>query len=204
MSDLALSRRAIVPADLARRLDDPGAPVSEPPQLRLAAVIGLLLRASAEDQDDPRLLLIERSSSLRAHAGQIAFPGGKPEPGDTTLADTALREAEEEVGLSRQGTLVLGRLLPVPTPTGFLVVPFVGWAPPGWEPRVASAEVSRVLTPRLTALADPAVHRVTGRGVWRGLRYTMHEYALFTPPLWGATALMVHDLLRRMELQPGE
>lgn len=168
--------------------------------LRRAAVLALVLPSGPPTEEDPgdgpRLLLIERSASLRAHAGQLAFPGGKPEPGDASLVETARREAEEEVGLDR-AVEVLGRLDPVPTPTGFLIVPFVAFAPPGWQPRITSMEVERLLTPSVARLRDPSIHRVTGRGVWRGFPYEMHEYAIDTPPLWGATARMVWDLLRR-------
>lgn len=189
-----------IPDDLPQRLDDPTAALPDLPDgLRFAAVIGLMLRESTGDPD-PRLLLIERSGSLRTHAGQVAFPGGKPEPEDPTLVDTALREATEEVGLPRAEASVLGRLSPVPTPSGFLVVPFVGWAPTGWQPRATSPEVHRILTPRIRQLADPAIHHVTAHHRWRGRPYAMHEFRVHEPPIWGATALMVHELLRRMEL----
>jgi 8-oxo-dGTP pyrophosphatase MutT (NUDIX family) len=181
-------------ADSLQDLDDP---VPELEGLRPAAVLALLLRAP--EADDPRLVLIERSAGLRSHAGQIAFPGGKPEPDDASLVETALREAREEIGLPPDGTHVLGRLEPVPTPTGFIIVPFVGWAPQGWTPVGTSPEVERILTPSLSTLADPSIHRITGRGVWRGFRYEMHEFAIHDPPLWGATARMVWDLLRRID-----
>jgi 8-oxo-dGTP pyrophosphatase MutT (NUDIX family) len=198
------------PTRLAARLDavdplDHGAtPIGEPrldvTDLRHAAVLALILEPGEPGPEDPggspRILLIERSSGLRAHAGQLAFPGGKPEPGDASLAETARREAEEEVGLDRE-VEVRGRLDPVPTPTGFLIVPFVAFAPPGWQPRITSVEVNRLLTPSLDRLRDPSIHRVTGRGVWRGYPYELHEYAIGQPPLWGATARMVWDLLRR-------
>lgn len=165
--------------------------------LRHAAVLALVLEPGGEDPGEgPRILLIERAAGLRTHAGQIAFPGGKPEPGDASLAETARREAEEEVGLDRE-VEVLGRLDPVPTPTGFLIVPFVAFAPPGWQPTITSGEVRRLLTPSIASLRDPSIYRMTGRGVWRGLAYELHEYAIGTPPLWGATARMVWDLLRR-------
>ncbi|HET6582255.1 MAG TPA: CoA pyrophosphatase [Nannocystaceae bacterium] len=159
----------------------------------------LLPERATSQREGTRLVLIERSGSLRSHAGQLAFPGGKPEPGDPSLLDTALREAEEEVVLPRRDAGVLGRLSAVPTPTGFMIVPFVAWAPPGWQPALgASPEVHRVLTPTLSLLADPAVHRITGGGVWDGYRYELHEFAIHEPPLWGATARMVWDLLERL------
>jgi 8-oxo-dGTP pyrophosphatase MutT (NUDIX family) len=187
----------VLPPDLGLRLEGVHEPLSEPGSLRFAAVIGLLLDG-LEHPDDPRLLLIQRSSALRQHAGQIAFPGGKPEPGDRDLLDTALREAEEEVGLPRNRVDVLGRLHPVPTPTGFMIVPFVGRVEGDWQPSEVSPEVGRILTPTLSMLMDPTVHRHTGRVEWQGRHYDMHEYAIGDPPLWGATARMVWDLLDRI------
>jgi 8-oxo-dGTP pyrophosphatase MutT (NUDIX family) len=191
-------RPVTLPADLADRLDDPAGELPDCADLSWAAVIGLLLRDTADDPD-PRLLLIERSHALRAHGGQLAFPGGKPEPHDASLLDTALREAAEEVGLPIAETTVLGRLSPVPTPSGFLVMPFVGWAPLGWVPQT-SPEVHGLVMPRLQELADPARHRIIGSRSWRGRPYVMHEYAVHDPPLWGATALMVWELMQRLEL----
>ena len=191
---------SVMPADLGRRLDgihDEVTGLDELPGLRLAAVIGLLLEGPRWP-DEPALLLIERSSKLRQHAGQIAFPGGKPEPGDRDLLDTALREAEEEVGLPREQVSVLGRLAPVPTPTGYMIVPFVGRVRGDWEPRRASPEVERILTPSLRTLLDPAIHRHAGEVEWRGASYSLHEFAIADPPLWGATARMVWDLLERI------
>jgi 8-oxo-dGTP pyrophosphatase MutT (NUDIX family) len=162
--------------------------------LRHAGVVALIL--PARDDDGDRLVLIERSSELAVHASQVAFPGGKPEAHDRSLAETALREATEEVGLPHAE--VLGRLHPVPTPTGFLIVPFVAIAPHGWEPRPTSTEVASVLTPRLRELAAPATHRIAGYREWNGRRYELHEFAICDPPVWGATARMVWDLLERL------
>jgi 8-oxo-dGTP pyrophosphatase MutT (NUDIX family) len=190
-------RGRVLPPDLGLRLDGVHDPLSEPGRLKFAAVIGLLLEGS-ELADDPQLLLIERSSALRQHAGQIAFPGGKPEPGDRDLLDTALREAEEEVGLPRDHVSVIGRLTPVPTPTGFMIVPFIGRVRSDWQPCGASPEVGRILTPSLRALMDPTIYRKTGSVEWQGQHYDLHEYRISDPPLWGATARMVWDLLDRI------
>jgi 8-oxo-dGTP pyrophosphatase MutT (NUDIX family) len=145
--------------------------------------------------------MIERSARLKSHAGQIAFPGGKPEPGDLDLLCTALREAEEEVELDRDAVTILGRLEPVPTPTGFFIVPFVGQLHRDWQPKISSVEVARLLTPSLSHISDPSVHRITDVREWRGRRYELHEFGITTPPtppLWGATARMVWDLLERI------
>ena len=192
-----------LPADLAARFDDPTAALPDAMGLRWAAVIALVLR-EAEDDPEPRLLLIERSASLTVHAGQLAFPGGKPEPHDQSLLETALREATEEVDLPPGETTVLGRLPAVPTPSGYVILPFVGLAPLGWQPRAVSPEVHELVAPSLCRLADPAVHRVVGHRSWRGIHYPLHEYAVHQPPVWGATALMVWELLRRLGLGPGD
>ena len=186
----------VVPGDLARRLDPLDGPVVNPTELELrhAAVVALLMQTSA----GPELALIQRSAALRTHAGQLALPGGKPEPTDPSLGATALREAQEEVGLPAIETTLLGRLGEVPTPSGFVIVPFVAWAPNGWRPRIASGEVHSVLTPSLATLAAPANHRVSSSGVWAGLSYDLHEFTIHDPPLWGASARIVWDLLERM------
>jgi 8-oxo-dGTP pyrophosphatase MutT (NUDIX family) len=186
----------MLPNDLARRLDGVHDELGDLHGLRLAAVIGVLLEGPR--WEEPSLLLIERSSMLRQHAGQIAFPGGKPEAGDRDLLDTALREAWEEVALPRERVDVLGRLAPVPTPTGYMIVPFIGCISGDWEPQRASPEVERILTPTMRTLLDPAIHRLAGDVEWKGATYSLHEFAIADPPLWGATARMVWDLLERI------
>jgi 8-oxo-dGTP pyrophosphatase MutT (NUDIX family) len=189
-----------IPRDLRLRLDAVDGPLADPSPLRHAAVLAPLLPGTLEL--GPRLLLIERAGNLRAHAGQLAFPGGKPEPTDRDLLETALREAEEEVALPRAQVEILGRLAPVPVPSGFMVVPYVGLVHGPWQPRIQDSEVKSVLTPSLLELCDPALYRLTGHHEWRGIHYALHEYRIHEPPLWGATARMVFDLLARMGHAP--
>ncbi|MCA9699098.1 MAG: CoA pyrophosphatase, partial [Myxococcales bacterium] len=118
--------------------------------------------------------------------------------GDRDLLDTALREAWEEVGLPREQVEVLGRLHPVPTPTGYMIVPFIGRVRGDWQPQKLSPEVARILTPSLRTLMDPEIHHAAGRVEWQGQEYELHEYRIGDPPLWGATARMVWDLLERI------
>lgn len=186
-----------IPRDLSLRLDPVDAPLADPAPMRHAAVLALLLPG-----EHTRILLIERPGTMRTHAGQLAFPGGKPDPGDRDLLDTALREAEEEIALPRALVQVLGRLSPVPVPSGYLVVPFVGVVAQPFTPRNNEAEVKSVLTPTLLQLSAPEVHHYAGMREWQGRRYALHEFKIHEPPLWGATARMVHDLLHRMQLVP--
>jgi 8-oxo-dGTP pyrophosphatase MutT (NUDIX family) len=179
--------------DLGRRLDGVDDALEDPSPLRHAAVLAVILDW---DADEPRLLLIERSEKLPSHAGQLAFPGGKPEAGDDSLLATALREANEEVGLTRDGLTVLGRLKPVPTPTGFMIVPFVARAPDDFVPQRCSPEVHAILQPTLAELVR--THRFRGEATWGGWTYSLHEFSIHDPPLWGATARMAWDLLQRI------
>lgn len=199
--ELPFAAQFELPFDLGARLDALAAPLPDPAPLRFAAVLAPFLPA-VDPAAGPRLLLIERAGDLRKHAGQLAFPGGKPEPGDHDLLDTALREAEEEVGLERGMVSVLGRLAPVPTPSGYLIVPYVARVDAPWEPRRQSGEVSAILTPSLRDLSDRERYRYGGRHEWLGRTYDLHEFQIHSPPLWGATARMVYDLLHRLELAP--
>ncbi len=187
-----------VPLDLPARLRpcDEALPVLWE-GLRPAAVLAVVAPDGTADNDDA-LVLIERAPGLPSHAGQLAFPGGKPEPHDASLLATALREAEEEIGLDRTAVEVVGRLHAVPTPSGFLIAPFVAIAHAPLTLKPHAGEVARILTPRLRDLTATGVYRSRGRGSWRGYDYEMHEYAIHDPPLWGATAGIVRDLLQRL------
>jgi hypothetical protein len=90
----------------------------------------------------------------------------------------------------------------VPVPSGYLIVPFVGVVAQPFTPRNNEAEVKSVLTPTLLQLSAPEVHHYAGMREWQGRRYALHEFKIHEPPLWGATARMVHDLLHRMQLVP--
>ncbi|MEZ4452600.1 MAG: CoA pyrophosphatase [Nannocystaceae bacterium] len=191
----------LVPPGLGARLAPIDAPLDDPTPLRHAAVLAAIL-PMIDPREGERILLIERSGELRSHAGQLALPGGKPEPGDRDLVETALREAEEEVALARDRVSVLGRLSPVPTPSGFLIVPYVGRVRGPWEPTVVPGEVVATLTPSLRQLADPRTYTHQGSVEWMGRSYDLHEFAIYTPRLWGATARIVYDLLQRLDLDP--
>lgn len=163
-------------------------PAGSAETVRRAAVLVLL-------GPGPQLLLTVRASGLRSHAGQVAFPGGGRDPGDADDVDTALREAQEEVGLDPAGVQVLGALPPLwAPPASYEVVPVLAW----WrEPHLLSAvdpiEVAEVHLLPLVDLADPAnrfgVRYPAGRGVGPGFR----AGGLF---VWGFTAGVLDWVLR--------
>jgi len=151
---------------------------------------------------DGRLRLVFILRTPRGvHGGQIAFPGGRREPGDADLLETALREAEEEVGLDRALVQVLAPLPVVTTATtGFSIAPFLGRleAPPAaWRPQ--ETEVADVLEVPVDELADPAAHgeELRAFGGWPEPR-PMPFYRIGEHKLWGATYRIVAPLLPRL------
>jgi 8-oxo-dGTP pyrophosphatase MutT (NUDIX family) len=161
-------------------------------RLRDAAVLVALVEG-AQGTD---LLLTKRSSRLKHHPGQVAFPGGKVDAGDADATAAALREAREEVGLDPAGVDVLGTLAPHETVTGFSVTPVLALARP-FTPVAEAGEVAEVFTVPFAHVADPAnftVERRRWRGTWR--RY----YAIPLGPyyIWGATARMLRALADRL------
>jgi 8-oxo-dGTP pyrophosphatase MutT (NUDIX family) len=122
--------------------------------LRIAAV---LLPVYRDIEDELRVVLVVRADDGGQHGGQLGLPGGKPEPGDEDLLATALREAEEEVGLSPAEVEVVAALEPLATrATGWLVHPFLGRVPSDTAWRLQETEIVGILTPSARVLADPA------------------------------------------------
>jgi 8-oxo-dGTP pyrophosphatase MutT (NUDIX family) len=162
-----------------------------------AAVLAPVYRDSA---GQIRLVLIVRTPH-GVHGGQIAFPGGRREPADADLRETALREAEEEIGLARTHVTLLAPLPVVSTiTTGFSIAPFLGRLserPAAWRPQ--PSEVSAVLDVALDDLLDPAVHGEEPRvfGGWPEPRITPF-FRIGEHRLWGATYRIVAPLLPRL------
>ncbi len=122
--------------------------------LRTAAVLVPVFRDAV---GDARVVLVVRADDGGQHGGQLGLPGGKPEPGDADLLATALREAEEEVGLSPTAVEVVATLAPLATQaTGWLVHPFLARVPSDTAWRLQETEIVGILTPAARALADPA------------------------------------------------
>ena len=143
-----------------------------------------------------RVLLTKRSSHLKHHPGQIAFPGGKVDPGDVDEIGAALREAHEEVALPPDSVEVLGTLPPHRTVTGFMVTPVLALARP-FQPVAEPGEVDEVFDVPLSHLLDPDNYQVQSR-IWRGT--VRRYYAVPWGPyyIWGATARMLRVLAERM------
>lgn len=145
------------------------------------------------------MLFTARAEHLAHHPGQVAFPGGRIEPADATAADTALREAREEIGLPPEQVAIIGHLGAHMTGTGFIVTPFVGFVDPGFEPRPDPAEVAAVFEVPLEFLLDPANcrHRERER---HGTRFGSFEFDWDGWHIWGATAGMVVTLSRILNI----
>jgi 8-oxo-dGTP pyrophosphatase MutT (NUDIX family) len=144
---------------------------------------------------DLHAVLTRRPGDMRRHAGEVAFPGGRQDPGED-LRTTALREAEEEVGLPRADVELLGALKPVPTlATGYAIYPFVGLIDPGREWVLSPREVEEVIEPSMTELREGYDRR---RIVRRGIPLRSDVYIVGEAFIWGATARMLTDLLERL------
>jgi 8-oxo-dGTP pyrophosphatase MutT (NUDIX family) len=145
---------------------------------------------------DPAVLFVERAAHLREHAGEVGFPGGKPESSDQDLLATALRETEEEVGLSQALLQPLGTLSPCPVRhMRYLIHPFVVVVSADAIPVAASEEVARVLRLPLEPLLDGS-RRVRATPVrWGGEPGLARHLDLDGALLWGATAAIFFELL---------
>ena len=146
--------------------------------------------------EQPGLVFTERRSDLRRHPGEISFPGGRQDDPAEDLIATALREAEEEIGLDPADVEVVGALPPVGTfVTGYKVHPFVGLIPEGLSFRPSPSEVAAILLFRLEELrAGFAMRRLVRRGIpIRTPTYVVGEHLI-----WGATARILGELLERL------
>jgi 8-oxo-dGTP pyrophosphatase MutT (NUDIX family) len=148
-------------------------------------------------EDELHTVLTRRHANLRRHAGEISFPGGRRDPGDLDLQETALREAEEEIGLTRTDVTVLGVLPPTPTfVTNYVIHPYVGMIPAGKRWELSPREVETVLE---LPLAQISAGRTRTRLERRGFSFETDAYVVGENLIWGATARILENLLERLE-----
>jgi 8-oxo-dGTP pyrophosphatase MutT (NUDIX family) len=147
--------------------------------------------------DDLVAVLTERRHDLRRHAGEVSFPGGRQDSPDEDLRRTALREAEEEIGLPQDAVDLVGALPPTGTfVTGYRIHPFVGLIEPGHEWKRQETEVERILE---IALPDLAGGFEMKRLIRRGVPIKTPTYTVDGALVWGATARIVQQLLKALE-----
>lgn len=154
-----------------------------------------MLAAIYEHHGEPHVLLTRRSWNLRAHRGEVSFPGGRSEPQDEDLVATALRETHEEVGIAPAAVDVIGQLDPLSTVSSrSFIAPFVGLLPGVPDVVADPREVEEV---RHVALAELMSDEVYREEIWRrdGLERSLYFFELHGDTVWGATASMLRDLL---------
>lgn len=171
----------------------------EAAQMEVAGSASAAVLAPLFERDrELHAVFTKRHSHLRLHAGQISFPGGRPEHGDEDLVHTALREAYEEIGLDPASVVIVGALAPTPTVVSDIAIyPLVGLIPAPLTPwTLAGGEVEAVIEVSLPQLA--ATHRLQLIERLDGTRVTTDAYSAGADTIWGATARILTDLLVRL------
>ncbi|MBA3807421.1 MAG: CoA pyrophosphatase [Solirubrobacterales bacterium] len=162
-------------------------------QVAAAVLVPLYLAGASEE---PYLVLTRRRADLRRHAGEISFPGGRRDEDDADLSDTALREAEEEIGLERAQVRMLGELPPTSTfATNYVIHPFLATIPAGIAWRPSTREVDAVLELPLAAVRSGRTRTQMER---RGFTFETDAFVVDEHLIWGATARIIENLLERL------
>ena len=159
--------------------------------IRPAAVL-----VAVVERDEPTVLLTQRTAHLKEHSGQISFPGGKIDQGETPR-DAALREAEEEIGLSRDAVEPLGFLDLYMTTLGYRIVPTLGRVTPGFTLTPNPGEVDTVFEVPLAFLMAEENHKLHSRE-WKGMQRTVYAMPYGERQIWGVTAGILRNLYERV------
>ena len=175
--ELALAARASI------RIEQPG--------FRRAAVAVLLIDRGGSS----RVPMIIRGATAPTHSNQVAFPGGTCDPTDGDPIATAWREAEEELGVPRTATRLLGLLDDVPTPTGFIITPVVAELDPDVVLRPDPREVAGWFEVPLELFFDRDAAESLGEREWQGVRYHLRAYRHGDHRIWGATARIMEAVV---------
>lgn len=162
-----------------------------PDQLRPAAVL-----AAITECERPGFLLIHRPSNMRSHPGQVAFPGGKIDPGESPV-DAALREANEELGIDPAQVTVIGASDEYHTGTGYAVTPVIAVVPPDLELRPNPTEVAKWFEAPVDFVFDPA-NQQRQSAFWQGAQRHYIEIMWQEHRIWGVTAAIIANLAKRI------
>lgn len=193
---LSLADAILDPAAPPRRGDYAlNAPTPDADALAAARPAAVLAPIVARPEG-PTILLTQRAAHLRAHSGQIAFPGGKIDAGESPR-EAALREAHEEIGLEARHVEPLGWLDPYLTGTGFRIAPLVALIDPAFTLAINAREVEAVFETPLAFLMDPCNHQVHERE-WRGRLRRFYAMPHDGRYIWGATAGILRNLYERL------
>ncbi len=144
--------------------------------------------------DQLQLLLTKRTDTVEHHKGQISFPGGMVDECDESSNATALREVEEEIGISSSVISILGRLDDIHIPSGFVVTPIVGYIESLSGLKTSPHEVAEVLFIPLEKFFDPSLRRTETREL-KGVMRQVYLYDVWKEPVWGATAFIIKQLV---------
>lgn len=164
---------------------------------RPAAPVDAAVLVAITDRNRPGVILTQRPETMRKHAGQVAFPGGRVDPEDADLVAAALREAHEEVALPSTSVDIVGLTDPYRTITGYKVTPVIGVVPPDLNLRANEDEVAAIFEAPLDFLLDPANHK-TNTLDYNGRTRTYYELFWDDRRIWGATAAMIVNLSKRL------
>jgi len=156
-----------------------------------------VLVAAVDEGEDARLIFTQRTTTLRKHSGQIAFPGGAVDEDDHDVEAAAAREAEEEIGLDRRLIEPVGRLPDYMALSGFRITPVLAVLQPGFSLTLNPVEVDDVFEVPLSFLMDPANHE-TGSGVWLGGERHYYRMPYEGRNIWGITAGIVRVIYERL------
>ena len=170
--------------------------VGDLPELRAKATIEAAVLVAITDRPEPGVILTVRREHLRTHAGQIAFPGGRLDPGENAV-DAALREACEEILLDPTAVEVIGVVDPYRTVTGYVVTPVIGAIPPDLPLEPHEHEVADWFEAPLAFLLDPA-NQQQRSALFQGRTRHYYEIDWNERRIWGATAAMIVNLSRRL------
>jgi 8-oxo-dGTP pyrophosphatase MutT (NUDIX family) len=171
--------------------------IGDLPELRAEAEIAAAVLIAITDRAEPGVILTVRREDLRTHAGQIAFPGGRIDPGEDTVA-AALREAHEEILVPPELVGVVGTIEPYRTVTGYIVTPVLGVVPPDLSLEPHEHEVADLFEAPLAFLLDPA-NQQWKSALFQGRTRHYYEIVWNDRRIWGATAAMIVNLSRRLK-----